>query len=61
MKSEEWNRTYPAVQPVYLTEDDGSITATQTRSRAWELGSGETVVLITGRSGGYSLSRIEAR
>lgn len=61
MTAEQWNNTYPSGQPVYLTEDDGSLTATQTRSNAWELGSKEAVVMITGRTGGYSLKRIEAR
>ena len=61
MKAQEWNDKYPRGQSIYLTEDDGSITATQTKSGAWELGSGQSVVKVTGRTGGYSLDRIEAR
>jgi hypothetical protein len=59
--AQEWNDRYPVGQPVYLTEDNSSITATQTRSVAWELGHGEPVVKVTGKSGGYQLSRIRAR
>ena len=59
--STEWNNTYPVGQSIALTEDDGSLTYTQTRSHAWDLGSGEPVVMVTGRTGGYSLKRIEAR
>ena len=61
MNAEEWNNTYPLGQPIYLTEDDDSTTATQTRSKAWDLGNGQPVVLVTGRRGGYSLDRIKAR
>ena len=61
MKAKEWNNKYPTNQSIYLTEDDGSTTATQTRSLAWELGSGQSVVKVTGKTGGYSLDRIEAR
>ena len=61
MTSEEWNSTYGVGQSVYVTEDDGSLTATQTRSDAWDLGSGEPVIKVTGKTGGYSLKRIKAR
>mgnify|MGYP000338848993 CR=1 FL=1 len=61
MKAKEWNDTYPSGQSVCLTEDSGSLTHTQTRSEAWELGSGESVVMVTGKSGGYSLDRIKAQ
>jgi hypothetical protein len=61
MKAKEWNNTYPTCQPVYLTEDDGSLTATQTRSKAWELGCGTPVVSVDGKTGGYLLERIKAR
>lgn len=61
MTAEQWNDTYPAGQPVELTEDDGSITHTQTRSIAWELGHGEPVVKVDGKTGGYLLERIKAR
>ncbi len=61
MSSREWNDTYPVGQPIALTEDDGSLTYTQTRSAAWKLGDGVIVVLVSGKSGGYALNRIKAR
>ena len=61
MKSKEWNDKYTVGQPVYLTEDGGSTTATQTRSIAWDLGHGQSVVQVDGKRGGYSLDRIKAR
>ena len=61
VSAQDWNDKYPAVQPVYLTEDDGSITATQTRSVAWEIGGGTPVVMVDGKRGGYLLSRIKPR
>jgi len=59
--SKEWNNKYSVNQSVYLKEYDGSITSTQTRSIAWDLDSEEPVIMVTGRTGGYSLKRIEAR
>ena len=61
MTAKEWNDKYPIYQPVHLTEDDGSITETQARSVAWELGSGSFVIMVDGKRGGYSLDRIHAR
>ena len=61
MTSQEWNDTYPIGQPIALTEDDGSLTYTQTRSEAWELGSGQAIIKVDGKSGGYNLDRIKAR
>ena len=61
MTAKEWNNQYPVGQPVALTEDDGSLTFTQTRSIAWELGHGAPVVKVDGRVGGYDLNRIRAR
>ena len=60
MTAQEWNDTYPTNQSIYLVEDDGSVTATQTRSIAWEL-CGSTVVSVDGKAGGYLLERITAR
>ena len=59
--AEYWNDTHPIGQPIALTEDDGSLTYTQTRSHAWLLGSGVPVVKVDGKTGGYLLSRIKAR
>lgn len=61
MNAKEWNDTYPVGQSVFVKEDDGSITVTQTRSIAWDLGHGQPVIQIEGKRGGYSLERITAR
>jgi len=53
-----WNGRCPAGTPVHLMEDDGSVTETRTRSAAWQLGHGQPVVLVEGRTGGYSLWRL---
>lgn len=45
---------------VRLTEDSGETTATKTRSTPWQLGDGHWVVLVVGKTGGYSVSRMEA-
>lgn len=50
--------------PVVLREDNGELTFTKTRSEPWRLGethghrAGPWVVLVEGKSGGYSLERI---
>lgn len=61
MNAKEWNDRYPVGQPVALTEDDGSITYTQTRSIAWNLDHGTPVVRVDGKTGGYLLERITPR
>ena len=55
---EHWNSHYPPGTPVELTNDDGQIVRTLTRSPAWLLGSGHPVVSVEGRTGGYLLDRI---
>lgn len=42
---------------VYVLDDMGGITTKTTRSDPWQLGDGTWVVLLDGRSGGYSLTR----
>lgn len=59
MKAAHWNQLYPAGTPVTLTTDDGDQIKTITRSEAWELGSGHSVVKVEGRSGGMALSRVQ--
>jgi len=54
----EFNEMIPAGSPVILIEDDGSQTATWTRSKAWKRSSGVPVVKVEGRIRGYDLSRI---
>ncbi len=53
-----WNEMNPIGSPCVLTEDDGSKTETRTRSIAWELGHGQAVVKVEGKSGGWMLERI---
>lgn len=56
---QEWNEKYPPGTEVELTNDDGDIERTKTRSIAWLLGSGTPVVMVEGRRGGYLLERIK--
>lgn len=43
---------------VFVIEDlRESVTMTRTRSKPWQLGHGEWVVLLEGRTGGFKLSR----
>lgn len=45
---------------VQVKEDGGQRTViTRTRSATWKLASGHEVVLLEGRSGGYSTSRVQ--
>ena len=56
---QEWNELYPPGTKVHLTNDDGEVEETETRSIAWLLGSGHPVVSVNGRAGGYLLERIK--
>lgn len=58
MTADEWNKEYRPGMPVLVKLDDGRLWQTATRSTAWELGGGQPVVLLHGRSGGYDLSRV---
>jgi len=58
MNEIEWNELYPPGTKVNLTNDLGEVEETETRSIAWLLDSGHPVVMVKGRSGGYSLERI---
>lgn len=51
----------PSGTPVNVVEDDGTTTETTTRSLPWRLGSGALVVLLEGRTGGYSAERCTVR
>lgn len=55
-----WNRQHPPGTPVRYFPVLGQLehADTKTRSEAWELGSGEPVVLIEGRTGGIALSNL---
>lgn len=59
--AQEWNKLYPPGTEVFLTNDDGKIEETTTRSIAWLLGSGHPVVSVEGRTGGYLLERIQPK
>jgi hypothetical protein len=55
---ELWNRLMPMGAAVELTNDLGGVEVTTTRSKAWVL-CNDPVVMVAGRSGGYSLWRIQ--
>lgn len=56
---ERWNKKYPPGTRCLLKNDDGTVTATETRSPAWVLPSGHTVVLLKGKAGGWNLQRLQ--
>lgn len=53
-----WNSMHPVGSPCDLILDDGSMLRTKTRSIAWELGHGQAVVKVEGKSGGWLLERV---
>lgn len=61
MNAAEFNAENPVGTRVryFPIKGIGESIDTTTRSEAWELGHGETVVKIQGRSGGVCLSHIE--
>lgn len=59
MTAEAWNQAHKPGMPVRVTLDDGRVWYTRTRSEAWELGHGQPVVMLYGKSGGYDLARVE--
>lgn len=58
MNADKFNEEIPSGSDVIYTDDFGKEHATKTRSESWELGSGDAVVMIEGKSGGYSVDRI---
>ncbi len=54
-------RNAPSGTSVQYIDDGGLIHYTVTRSEPWQLGGGQWVVLLEGRSGGYSLNRVMFR
>jgi hypothetical protein len=58
MTANEWNTQHQIGTGVVVKLDDGKLWHTRTRSTAWELGNGQAVVMLEGRSGGYALSRV---
>lgn len=56
MTAEQFNARYGVGTPaIYRTTHDAQPLSTKTRSKAWELGHGESVVMIEGKSGGVAL------
>jgi hypothetical protein len=58
MTAEEFNKKYPIGSDVIYIDDFRVGHVTKTRSEAWELGHGDAVVKIEGRTGGYDVERI---
>ena len=56
--ADEWNRLHKVGAGVLVKLDDGRLWHTKTRSKAWNLGHGQPVVMLEGKSGGYDLSRV---
>lgn len=61
MTAEEFNNQHKKGQPVWLILDSGEQVATYLRSEAWELGHGDAVAKIEGKSGGWDVDRIRSR
>lgn len=55
---EAFNARYPVGTEVSVRRDDGTVTRTVTRSRAWVLAWVCPVVMVEGIRGGYLLSRV---
>jgi hypothetical protein len=53
-----WNQFYGPGTSVVVKLDDGKLWHTKTRSVAWDLGGGQPVVMLEGKSGGYDLDRV---
>lgn len=53
-----FNQKYPVGAKVSVRRDDGTVTCTVTRSRAWVLAGVCPVVMVEGIRGSYLLSRI---
>lgn len=55
---ELWNSLNPVGSPCDLIQNDGTMLRTKTRSVAWNLGHGQAVVLVEGKTGGWELERV---
>lgn len=53
-----WNALNPVGSPCDLILDNGQTFRTSTRSEAWNLGHGQAVVMVEGKSGGWMLERV---
>ncbi|WP_020408970.1 hypothetical protein [Hahella ganghwensis] len=61
LTADEFNEKFHEGQPVYFDNDFGQAEECYLRSEAWELGHGEPVVKVTGRTGGVLCERIRPR
>jgi hypothetical protein len=61
LTAEWWNTRHAVGTHVCVTLDDGKLWETRTRSQAWNLGHGQPVVMLEGKSGGYDLKRVACR
>jgi hypothetical protein len=61
MRASEWNDRFPVGTAVRYWPISGQpeTVVSKTRSPAWELGSGHTVVKIEGRTGGVAVEALE--
>jgi len=55
---ELWNSMNPPGTICDLVQNDGTLLRTKTRSVAWNLGHGQAVVLVEGKTGGWELERV---
>jgi hypothetical protein len=53
-----WNSLNPPGTQCELLDNSGAWIKTKTRSIAWELGHGQSVVKVEGKTGGWELERI---
>lgn len=58
MTAEQWNERHPPGTPCVLINSFGERIPTKTRSFAWNLGHGQPVVLVEGKTGGWELERV---
>ncbi|PHR86014.1 MAG: hypothetical protein COA78_38470 [Blastopirellula sp.] len=58
MNAKQFTKQYPVGTKVSYQDDFSGTHQTIIRSEAWELGHGDVVVKIEGRSGGYDIERI---
>lgn len=57
-EASHFNEKYPVGTRVSVRRDDGTVTRTKTRSRAWVLAGVCPVVMVEGIRGAYLLSRV---
>ena len=56
-----WNANYPPGTPIkFRATGSAKWKPSRTRSQAWALGDGSPVVLIEGKTGGFSLDFVRA-